>query len=200
MSSKNKIKIEVYSTSNFSDLMASPVFYSTATIAFVLGFSSIFGFLQSPNKLKSTVDVITQKVMVYQTEEAGREFIAAKHVPDVESTEKTLKESISADRNSMSYHIVTDLLPQTLFDDFSVKAEESASKGLQTLHLASFDYDITSKHFWSDLDIDDKHAMTLESQHKNSDVLMIGVPVGPALIPKSGDSKYSLKLDRNYRI
>ena len=197
MSSKNKIKIEVYSTSSFSDLMASPVFYSTATIALVLGFFSIFGFLQSPNKLKSTVDVITEKVMVYQTEEAGREFIAAKHVSDVEPTEK-----VSTDRNSQSYHIVTDLLPEMLVDDalLPLPAEKSVSKGVQTLHLASFDYDITSKHFWSDLDIDDKHATTLENQYKNSDVLMIGVPVEPALIPKSGDSKYSLKLDRNYRI
>jgi hypothetical protein len=197
MSSNNKIKLEVYSASNFSDLMASPVFYSTATIALVLGFASIFGFLQSPDKLKSTVDVITQKVMVYQTEEAGREFIAAKHLPNEESIEKVLTEKVSTDRNSKPYQLVTDLLPQTLSDDFLSTTE---GKGIQTLHLASFDYDITSKHFWSDLDIDDKHAMTLESQYKNADVLMIGVPVEPALIPKSGDSKYSLKLDRNYRI
>ncbi len=192
--SNKKIKIEVYSASRFSDLMASPAFYSTATIALVLGFSSIFGFLQSPDKLKSTVDSITQKVMVYQTEEAGRNFISDK---------KSLEVQVSKNRNSQSneYDILTDLLPKTLPNKFvSAMDKQLASKGVQTLQLASFNYDITSKHFWSDLDLDDKHGVTLDSRHAPSDVLMIGVPVEPALIPKKGDSKYSLKIDRNYRI
>ncbi len=190
----NKIKIEVYSASSFSDLMASPAFYSTATIALVLGFSSIFGFLQSPLKLKSTVDAITQKVMVYQTEEAGRNFISAKKLLEIQS---------SKDRNSKSKqaNILTELLPKSLPDSLMFITEnQPVLKGVQTLQLASFNYDITSKHFWSDLDLDDKHGMILDSQQERSDVLMIGVPLEPALVPESGDSKYSLKLDRNYRI
>jgi len=193
MSNNNKIKIEVYSSSGFSDLMASPVFYSMATIALVLGFSSIFGFLQSPNKLKNTVDVITHKVMVYQTEEAGRKFIADKKSLDLQSSDRNTK--------SKQYDVLTGLLPKTLPESVTFTTEErSASKGFQALQLASFDYDITSKHFWSDLDLDKKHGASSEAQHEPSGVLMIGVPVEPALIPKSGDSKYSLKLDRNYRI
>jgi len=192
--STNKIKIEVYSTSHFSDLMASPAFYSVSAVALVLGLSSMFGFLQSPNKLKSTVDSITQKVMVYQTEEAGRNFISAKKPLDVQT---------SKDRNSKNKQsdVLTELLPKTLPDKFlSAMDKQPVSKGIQTLQLASFDYDITSKHFWTDLDLDDKHNLTSENQHEPSDVLMIGVPVEPALIPKKGDSKYSLKIDRNYRI
>ena len=192
MNNKKKIKIEVYSASGFSDLLASPVFYSIATIALVLGFSSIFGFLKAPIKLKSTVDTITEKVMVYQSQAAGREFVADKYA---------LGKVLARQSENNTQTDVLDLLPKTLSNDYLFSSEEDQAlyQGIQTLHLASFDYDITSKHFWSDLDIDASHKMTLESK-PDTDILMIGVPVEPKFLPKKGDAKYSLKINRNYRI
>ena len=199
--SNNKIKIEVYSASSFSDLMSSPAFYSTATIALVLGLSSIFGFLQSPDKLKNTVDTITQKVMVHQTEEAGRQFLAVDDVAEIEkATVSGLEKQTLTDRNSNSrYGVFSEKLPHRLSNDPLLKVKKPVFKGIQTIKLASFNYDITSKYFWSDFDFDSKLDRNLESGIKINDTL-IGVPVEPDLVPISGDSKYSLKLDRNYQI
>ena len=57
-------KKEVYSTTGFKDVIASPVFYAVLFITFILGFFSVFGFLQNPLKLKAAVNIISKKVSV----------------------------------------------------------------------------------------------------------------------------------------
>ena len=64
MFNKKAKKEAVYSSTNMSDLLSSPVFYSVIALSFILGVSSIFGFFNNPRKLKTVVDVISQKILV----------------------------------------------------------------------------------------------------------------------------------------
>jgi len=61
---KTKKEEVVYSSTDLSDLLSSPIFYSIIALTFILGFSSIFGFFNNPRKLKTVVDAISQKVMI----------------------------------------------------------------------------------------------------------------------------------------
>ncbi|MEE9445656.1 MAG: hypothetical protein V3V19_08320 [Cocleimonas sp.] len=186
----NHNKAEVYSATGFSDLLASPTFYAIPVIAFVLGFSSIFGFLQTPEKLKSAVDIITKKV-VLQNKSDNK---STKLVSDLTIKNITKKHN---DRNTASslgnrYSI--------FMDKFTHENERQLPKrSIQTIQLASFDYDITSKHFWGDLELNNPHASVLEdSILRNRDSLLMGVPMNLDLLPKIGDEKYSLRINRNY--
>ena len=44
------------------DTLASPLFYSVAVVALILGIASIFGFLQNPLKLKAVANAVHDKV------------------------------------------------------------------------------------------------------------------------------------------
>jgi len=182
---------EVYSSTGFVDLLASPSFYALSVIAFVLGFSSIFGFLQAPEKLKNTVDLITKKV-VLQSNSKATELVSVLTVSSNQDMTNKHNGRNTATLLGGRYSIFMDKLIK--------KDEDREAKGpIQTIQLASFDYDITSKHFWGDLDMNNPHATVHEdSMLNNSDSLIIGVPMTLESLPVTGDEKYSLKLNRNY--
>jgi len=181
----NHNKTEIYSATRFSDLLASPTFYSMSAIAFVLGLSSIFGFLQSPQKLKTAVDTITKKVVLLKQNDVK----AVMNISDTTSQR--------IDRNNTS--ILSDRYSIFLDGDTKESKEQAPKHSIQTIQLASFNYDITSKHFWGDLDMNNPQTTVFdENTLKNRDSLLIGVPMRLDAFPKTGDEKYSLKLNRNY--
>jgi len=174
----NHKKVEVYTATSFSDLLASPVFYSTAAIAFVLGAFSILGFLQSPEKLKSTVDKITKKVVVLEQGELNSEVVAV--------NKKTISVNVPVNNRNRVSRLSNDISKQSVAGFLPV----------------SFDYDITSKHFWDDLDTNTMpDVVKIEDSTKLGDgSFQFGTPIGPEYLEESDDSRYSLKLKSNFKI
>jgi hypothetical protein len=198
MNTKNNKEIEVYSATTFSDVIASPTFYAIAIITLVLGFSSIFGFLQSPQKLKVVIDTLAKKVAV-------TEQYQVKHSLDERyQDEYSLSNSLSTLRASQTENDSesSNTLSFIDTDRYSIFAEDSSVQTNKkevvsgAMQLASFDYDITSKHFWDDLDLSRIESAKEEIYRRSNDVLMIGVPVDTNVLPRTGDAKYSMKVDR----
>jgi len=78
--------------------------------------------------------------------------------------------------------------------DFSLVDQKAGLKKV------SFDYDITSKQFWGDLDTSRIESLIEETQRKNRDDLMIGAPIDPAHSSNENDSKYSMKVRKAFLI
>lgn len=174
----NHKKVEVYTATSFSDLLASPVFYSTAAIAFVLGAFSILGFLQTPQKLKSTVDKITQKVVVLEQKELDTTVSVA---------------SVELEKGNVSFR------NRNHVSGFSRSISEEVLEGIKPV---SFNYDITSKHFWNDLESNTSmpEVVRIEDKTKaDKDSLLFGTPVESDYL-EDNDSRYSLKLSSKIKI
>jgi hypothetical protein len=187
---KKKTKKEiVYSSTNLSDLLSSPVFYSVIALAFILGLSSIFGFFNNPRKLKTVVDVISQKILVNPNSntvsfDSNDDYLLRKYslkVLDLDLTES----AFSASSGYNPYDITSNLI--TLDDTLG-----SASTAKQALQRVSFDYDITSRQFWGDLDATRIESAIEESERRDRDTLMIGVPLSSEYSLEEGDNKYSM--------
>ena len=62
-------KEEYYSITGFSELVASPFFYSILILTVILGLASTFGFFQNPRKLKLIIDLISQRVFISEAKQ-----------------------------------------------------------------------------------------------------------------------------------
>lgn len=174
----NHKKVEVYTATSFSDLLSSPVFYSTAAIAFVLGVFSILGFLQSPAKLKTTVDMIAKKVIVLELKEPTSTVVAVNNSVELNKT------------------------PVSNRNRYSSLSNKLLEKSIAGVKPVSFDYDITSKHFWDNLDTKTMPGVVkIEDSAKiKNDSLLFGTPVESDFLENNDDARYSLKLKSGFKI
>lgn len=171
---KNKAKEKVYSVTELSDILSSPVFYSVLALTFFLGLSSVFGFLQTPRKLKTVVDAISERVSIYQKSEAGFGV-------DQYSAYGSSANAVSY-LESKRYNILSkDLFAPTH------KANE------QSIQKVSFNYDITSKQFWNNFDSSSIESVSEESIREKMDNWRRGAPLSSDYYIDQGDSIYSLK-------
>ncbi len=174
MKNKNNVREEVYSATELSDLLSSPVFYSVLALTFFLGLSSVFGFLQNPRKLKTVVDAISEKVSIYQNSEAG--FGVDQYSSYGSSVDAV--SYIDNSRYSISF--------KELFAPTDKIIEQSIQK-------VSFNYDITSKQFWGNLDSSSIESASEESIRKNAESWRLGAPLSSDYYVDQDGSKYSLK-------
>jgi hypothetical protein len=179
MFNKKDKKEEVYSSTDLSDLLSSPVFYSVIALTFILGLSSIFGFFNNPRKLKTVVDAISQKILINPNSnmvsfDTDDDYLLRKY-----SLKSSYVKPSAAPKNDnilISYHLVS--APEKVFKE--------------EIQRVSFDYDITSNQFWGNLDASSIESTSEESLRQNSDVLIIGAPISPDYHYEKGDSKYSM--------
>ncbi len=168
---------EVYSNTDLSDLLSSPVFYSVIALTFILGLSSIFGFLQNPQKLKTVVDVISSKV------------VSANHsnLVSYEGDKYALLQSSSND-------VTADRVTRDRYDILSNDLSVASANNQAGIQRVTFNYDITSKQFWGSLDSSRIESAIEESKRQASDASLIGAPLSSDYnsAGQVGDSKYSM--------
>jgi len=152
---------EIYSTTGFKDVLASPVFYAIAAIAFVLGVSTIFGFLQNPLRLKAVVTVIHQKVSPSAPE---RNIVTHNAYSLSESFHKNTGLIINKDAKIIRYQDNTEYFLNNNNTENSMQ------------HV-SFNYDITSDKFWNNLDSSSIESVTEELKRKEIEASLIGIPL-----------------------
>lgn len=160
-------KQEIYSVSEFKDLVSSNNFYTVAAIALVLGVASAMGFIQEPRKLKSVVDTLSSKVtasqpasqtMLYKIFKRDRYGLSA----------KTEWQAIGLPGDSAKVQTdyfdhglrSTRLFPNNQQVSFPYRQIEwniqgfidgVLTKGADTLlQPVNFDYNIASRTFWND--------------------------------------------------
>ncbi len=184
MFNKKTKKEVVYSSTNMSDLLSSPVFYSVIALTFILGLSSIFGFFNNPRKLKAVVDVISQKILINPNSntvsfDADEDYLLQNY--SFKAMSINLDWPISSANIEDPYNISSKLI--VLNPALSVKIDTQR---------VSFDYDITSKQFWGGLDASRIESAIEESQRKDRDALVIGVPLSSEYSLEQGDEKYSM--------
>ena len=184
MFNKKTKKEVVYSSTNMSDLLSSPVFYSVIALTFILGLSSIFGFFNNPRKLKTVVDVISQKILINPNSntvsfDADEDYLLQNY--SFKAMSINLDWPISSANIEDPYNISSKLI--VLNPALSVKIDTQR---------VSFDYDITSKQFWGGLDASRIESAIEESQRKDRDALVIGVPLSSEYSLEQGDEKYSM--------
>lgn len=173
MSNKNKQQT-VYTSTELSDLLSSPTFYSVIALTFILGFSAIFGFLQNPRKLKTVVDVISEKVSATQSRTVS--FGVDKYVLLQAASKKA--SSTKGSHNKASNYL------------YPLNLELEPNRNIQRV---SFNYDITSNQFWGNLDSGRIESASEESQRQSTDASMIGTPLSPEYhSADDGDTKYSM--------
>lgn len=178
MSKNNKADAaEVYSSMGFSELFSSPVFYSVLVLTIILGLSSAFGFLQNPRKLKLVVDVISHKVS-----------LSRPHV--VSQNEYLISQSMKSDKETTISNI--DKNRYSIFSDSFNNSDLVISQGT-SVKPVSFDYDITSREFWGDLDMTRIESAIEETQRQNRGSFTIGTPIELDSSIERNDSKYSMR-------
>ncbi len=183
MFNKKTKKEEVYSSTDLSDLLSSPIFYSVIALTFILGVTSIFGFFNNPRKLKIVVDVISQKLLISPSSNtasfnANEEYLLQKYSL---KTSNNSKKEISLEGIPSPYNIFSKLSVASL-----------PSNTGRSPQRVSFDYDITSKQFWGDLDASRIESMIEENQRLNSNSLIVGSPLSSEYSLEQGDEKYSM--------
>jgi len=154
---------EVYSTTGFKDTLASPYFYPIAVITIVLGVSSILGFLQNPLKLKAVVSVINQKVSVSSP-------VRSVVNRDLYSLSQSFSEKkINKQRNENAETL------NIFLDYYETKISNQTDE--TSLQRVSFNYDVTSPQFWTDLDTSKIESASEESNRQDHEASMIGIPL-----------------------
>jgi hypothetical protein len=184
MFNKKTKKEVVYSSTNMSDLLSSPVFYSVIALTFILGLSSIFGFFNNPRKLKTVVDVISQKLLINPNSntvsfDADEDYLLRNY--SLKAMSIDLEEPTTSGNINDLYNISSRLI--------MLNPASSVRKEFQRV---SFDYDITSKQFWGGLDANRVESAIEESQIQHRDSLMIGAPLSSEYLLEEGDDKYSM--------
>ena len=160
--SKNK-EPEVYSTTGFKDVLASPLFYPIVTITFVLGISSIFGFLQNPLKLKAVVSTINQKL----THNSATKNSITRNIYSLSKTFSGKKYPMSnANERSDNRKLLVN------FNNSPVLLASNNPVG-NDINQIAYNYDVTSMQLWNDLDIsiiEEGHGEKLETNR-------VGIPL-----------------------
>jgi len=177
----NTDNIEVYSTTGFKDLLESRVFYAVLLITFVLGFFSILGFIQSPLKLKAVVDNVSKQVSTSP--------YSSTRINESSPYSLSEKTNNSKQSNKNRYQIFS-------FESLSNSRQQTTDN----IQHISFDYDITSKQFWRELD-----SVRIESTNKKNNIAgddgsFLGTPLESDYYLKQGSFKYSLRDSLKLRI
>lgn len=186
MKKQHSDKNEIYSISGFRDTLASPVFYPVVVVAIVLGITSMFGFVQNPEKLKSMVDVMHQKVattnvvngtvndQLYRVSQTNK----SSETPKLNSHNTSLKLFTDIDANLMTYN---EKMP--------------VHKDIERI---AFNYDVTSESFWTELDSSKLESAREEMERKQREAGTIGAPLEinnekfPAKFKLNDESIYAL--------
>ena len=191
MFKKTTKKEAVYSSTDFSDVLSSPTFYSVIALTFILGVSSIFGFLNNPRALKTVVDVISQQLVSTSSSSSvtlsvNEEYALQKYSLRASSRNKNeIKPESVLSRATVSPY----RLPSTFIVSGSVQNTQKINKAIQTV---SFDYDIASKQFWGDFDIKRLESLIEEGQILDQNSVMIGAPLSSEYYSEQSDDKYSM--------
>ena len=178
-------EVDVYRITGFSDILASPVFYIVLVLTIFLGLSSIFGFLQNPRKLKAVIDVIHHKTVISQNYTTDKKY----------SLMSVIKNENLEVGSSSTVSYLDESRYSIFSDDFYLDFNAIATDGIQ--HV-SFNYDITSKQFWGDLEMG-RILPTVEGTTESLLPLILGVPIDSSLL-LDDDSKYSIKGIKKYQI
>ena len=186
MFNKKEKKEEVYSSTDFSDLLSSPIFYSVIALTFILGLSSIFGFFNNPRKLKIVIDVISQKLLITPNSNAVLYEVDEDYLLQKYSLRAPILNSALPNKHGRSINSYK-LSSDTIVFDSKLKAWKSTQR-------VSFDYDITSKQFWGDIDASSIESAFEESLQENIEANVIGVPLSSDYYSGKGDSKYSMRI------
>ena len=190
MKNKKTKKEEVYSSTDLGDLLSSPVFYSVIALTFILGLSSVFGFFNNPRKLKTVVDTISQKILINPNSntvsfDADEDYLLQKYslktLADVSTLGISKATATPSKINDDPYHVFSKLI-----------ILEPASNTIRGIKRISFDYDITSKQFWGDLDASRIESAIEESQRQSREASIFGVPLSSDYSIEQGEEKYSL--------
>jgi len=191
MFNKKSKKEEVYSSTDLGDLLSSPVFYSVLVLAFILGLSSVFGFFNNPRKLKTVVDVISQKLLINPNSntvafDVDEDYLLQKYSLKASViNKKAIKQKRMASESTANpYNIFTKLVV--------LDSALNTKKMYNEIQRVSFDYDITSKQFWGNLDSSRIDSLIEENQRLEGDALMIGAPLSSEYSLEQGDKKYSM--------
>ncbi len=191
MFNKKTKKEEVYSSTDLSDLLSSPVLYSVIALTFILGVSSIFGFFNNPRKLKTVVDVISQKLLINPNSntvafDVDEDYLLQKYSLKASVINKKVikQKRVTSESTANPYNIFTK---RVVLD-----AALNAEKMHKEIQRVSFDYDITSKQFWGDLDSSKIDSLIEENQRLEGDALIIGAPLSSEYSLEQGDKKYSM--------
>jgi len=181
-----KEKKEVYSSTDISDLLSSPIFYSVIALTFILGLSSIFGFFNNPRKLKTVVDVISQKILL----NPNSNTVSFEESNDFQLQKYSLKAPVIS--KGISFKLASN--PYSIFSEYNYfNSATSAVRLNKQAQAVSFDYDITSKQFWGNLDAHQLEALLDEDKNLSGDYLMLGVPLSSEYSSlEEGDKKYSM--------
>ena len=188
MFNKKTKKQVIYSSTDLSDLLSSPVFYSVIALTFILGLSSIFGFFNNPRKLKTVVDVISQKLSVNPNTntvsyDADVDYLLRNHSLKELPVKKETHFSIKSDN---SYNVSDNGNGVILYSALNANSNQETQR-------VSFDYNITSDQFWGSLDVNRIESMIDQNQQQNLDTLMIGAPLSSEYFLEQGDAKYSMR-------
>ena len=153
---------KVYSTTGFKDTLASPLFYSVAAVALVLGIASIFGFLQNPLKLKAVANAVHNKVHISSPVRSS----PRNNLYSLEQSFKNKddKRDINAGSHPISYS-----------EDLT---ENQVSQSVAGLKRVSFNYDVTANDFWTDLDTSRLESAIEESARQDLEASLLGAPLG----------------------
>ena len=176
---------EVYKITGFADIVESPVFYLVLVLTFILGVSSIFGFLQNPRKLKSVVDVIQRKVAVYKVRNSRNRY---SRIEIKDNKYSILYQSSSASQNTVKNYPSDK---ETNRNRYSILSKNIPLKTFMHSGIGSvsYDYDITSKRFWSNLQLD---ILDMNTNPRSAGSQFLGVPLDKVITLEEGDSKYSM--------
>jgi len=148
---------KVYSTTGFKDTLASPLFYSVAVVALVLGIASIFGFLQNPLKLKAVANAVHNKV-----------HISSPVRSSPRNNLYSLEQSFKSKDDSTEMHPIS-------YQQQSFEIEQP--ENVDGLSRVSFNYDVTANDFWTDLDTTRLESAMEESARQDLEASLIGAPL-----------------------
>ena len=181
---------KVYSTTGFKDTLASPMFYSVAVVALVLGIASIFGFLQNPLKLKAVANAVHNKISTGSPVRSSprnnlyslnQSFKYKDYRPEISQLSRLEKYDIQ----SKPEHVLA--FEQLLIDGAPQKriSNEPSHTNFK-FHHVSFNYDVTANDFWSGLDTTRLESAIEESDRQDLEASLIGAPL---------ESEYHHKLE-----
>lgn len=176
MNKKYKNNKEVYSITGFSDLVASPFFYSILIITVILGLASTFGFFQNPRKLKLIIDLISQRVFISEVKQI--------QMPKVVNSRAYL---IAQDKLKIIYRRDGNITASSLNGDrYSIFGEQYSLKEARfnpVNRMVAINYNISSSQFWGDMNF------------KKLQGGIVGTPISPYSLLEKDVFSYSLRVN-----
>jgi len=175
---QNNNNSDEYSVTGFSELVASPFFYSVLILTVILGLASTFGFFQNPRKLKLIIDLISQRIFISEVEQ--------KYTPKVVNSRAY---SVEQEKLQIIYKREGNVTASSLNRDrYSIFTNEYSLKDvgfnpINTAVLVAIDYDISSSQFWEN------------TNFNKSQGVIIGAPISPYYSLEKDVFRYTLRVN-----